>query len=285
MPVSPLCKARIHDWGPSGGKPGAVCVREGCGKEFGQRSKAAGTAPPLGSGRIFQAQAPSASGAKPTALASSESLRRAAARISGRPSVPVDAPAAEPSQAAPAAVSSTTAAGATALTPLEDEDNLIADLIRPAGPNLLVNGSASLINHGAWIFKPRKALEPDPDFMATFVKRWNKGVERLVPKIELHPVVALLLAAGAVTGSMWWAAPVIEEKPALPAVPKHRSEERDACPPSPPSPVVQVVAASADMPVSVPSSSNGLTPLSPIRLDQLETSATIGNVDDAEQDA
>lgn len=276
MPVSPLCKARIHDWGPSGGKPGAVCVREGCGKEFGQRSKAAGTAPP---------QAPSASSAKLTSLASSESLRRAAARISGRPSVPVDAPAAEPSQAAPAAVSSTTAAGATALTPLEEEDNLIADLIRPAGPNLLVNGSASLINHGAWIFKPRKALEPDPDFYATFVKRWNKGVERLVPKIELHPVVALLLAAGAVTGSMWWAAPVIEEKPALPAVPKHRSEERDACPPSQPSPDAQDVAAFADTPPSVPNSSNGLTPLSPIASSQPATSDTIGDVESVEPDA
>ena len=256
-PVSSLCASRLHDWGPGGGKPGAACIRPGCAKVFGVRlnSKAASVDKPNGESRSR-----SAGGSY-----SSDALRRAAARISGRPLAD-----ASPTQEEPAT------------PPAEEKLNLV-ELLKPFGPDLIVNSSATLINRGVWFVKPRQALEPAPERLAMFKREWEKSVTRLLPRVELPWYLALALTAGAVMGSMWWGAPLLnppepEPKPEPQSASKPQSEET-------PCPAEPSAAGGAATPGSVPTASDQSMPVSLPPLSHEAMNANLGSADDAEPDA
>ena len=182
--LHPLCANRRHDWGASGAVPGAQCVRPGCSKRYGVRLPNGATAPPV-----------SATSA-PAATATGQ-LRAAAARLAERRGF----------VAAPGIVGKTADLETPSLEPGPAPDDRAPKAKRYSMsewfgghvPDAVVAGEEYLIRKVA----KREPWAPSPVWKKRFDESYHATVDDFLPRLEVSPPVALIIAAIAMFGTMF----------------------------------------------------------------------------------
>lgn len=241
--LDPRCRKRVHDWGHVGaGRPGDVCKRPECGARFyGGKGRAA----------VASAPVPSSSAPKlalvrndsaPVGGAPRPGLAGAAARLArarGLAVVPSEPPVGDVN-AAPSVVPAEGAADSS-----EDRESL-TDWLMPVVPDMVVSGCGWSIKKAG-----RVPNDPDPLWEKRFRTSYEQSLGHYIPRVEMHPAVALLVATAFLWLSMWWGAPKAKKDEGgkenkasapAPAVPSAPVAEVVPCPtPAPvPSPVVSL---------------------------------------------
>jgi hypothetical protein len=202
----PRCLKRLHDWGARGPVEGATCVRSGCGKVFGKR-------PARATAVVVHAVVPAAS--RPVALA--EQVPTQGATVSPRPAGLAGAAArlARSRGLVVAGDSSVAAVASEAAAPVpppgaaaepEPQRESLSDWLLPSVPGLVADGCAWSIRKAG-----REPLGADPVWEQRWEKSYKDSLGHYVPRLEMHPAVALLIATFFLWLSMWWGAPKIKK--------------------------------------------------------------------------
>ena len=108
------------------------------------------------------------------------------------------APAAKPDEQA---IAETVRPAENEPAPVDDGKTNIASWLLPLGP-------ASLVKGGEWLVRKagREPLAPDPVWYGRFRENYHKTLEQKIPKLNVSPWTALLVASVFLVISMWWGA-------------------------------------------------------------------------------
>jgi hypothetical protein len=178
-----------------------VCVRPGCGKIFGKRpSRAVSAAAPDVRPIALAGQAPHSA---PAVLARTGGLAGAAARLARSRGLVVagDSPVAAVASEAAAPVPPPGAAAEP-----EPQRESLSDWLLPSVPGLVADGCAWSIRKAG-----RDPLGADPVWEQRWEKSYKDSLGHYVPRLEMHPAVALLIATFFLWLSMWWGAPKLKK--------------------------------------------------------------------------
>lgn len=290
MPAEhPLCRKRVHDWGPGGAQPGAVCQRPGCGHQFGKRGRAplapvSAPPPAIAPRPVLVHSQPGPTAPRPPGGLGGAAARLAAAR--GLQVLPntQNGQKREGQDGSPGASADTGSGGAAlaqgAASPKSDRVSFM-ERILPELPDAFVALAGFAIKRAG-----RIPNEPDPDWMDHFREDYQRCGKAWLPKIELSPGWALVASSAMVVVSMAWNSEKVitkEEKPKTEPSPKAGellTSEVKECPTDAPAPSPAASPASAD------GSGDPLTSTNPLYSSDLpEPSGEDGSATNAKQAA
>jgi len=159
-------------------------VRPGCGKVFGKRPA-----------RTIAASAPSAPALTLASSATGEAPKRsgvlagAAARLAAQRGLAAVPALAVPESAPREVGTSPDGAARDVVAPSESERESLSEWLLPAVPELVEGGCKWSIRKAG-----REPLDPDPVWEKRWEKSYHQSLGHYVPRLEMHPAVALLVA-------------------------------------------------------------------------------------------